>query len=406
MGFPIRAELTLIYEDGRIEKIPYDFVQGMRYGENWHQKASFLADLGAVSHSIANAKQLHGKELSFNNILDAQIALDAERELEQIGVAGIKHQNPCCYATGSTLEQAFEMAWMSDEESAFGSVISVNRNFDLETAKRMDGRFVEVLIVPSIDGAALNHLKSTKKDLRILDLGGDLGKPPEYELKPVENGILMQERDNRLYLLDIDDLFKEQHEYEGKQVGVVTDAKPDISKKGLYDFTWKVTKHGKSNAIAICREYEDGYQLIGLGAGQPSRIRSVKIATKWLAQENLEKEYYRANVPKNERMIGDREMSPDKYVETLKQRKEILPKDSSYETYLESANNYIKTIINRCVLGSDSFFPFRDGIDYAGEFGIKDIIQPGGSKKDDECVKACNEYKIAMVFTGIRHFKH
>jgi phosphoribosylaminoimidazolecarboxamide formyltransferase/IMP cyclohydrolase len=268
--FPIGAELTLIYEDGRRETVPYDTAQKIRYGENWHQKALFLANLGAISHSIANAKQLHGKELSFNNIIDAQISLDAERELEQTGVAGIKHQNNCCYATGSTLEQAFEMGWRSDEESAFGSVFSVNRNFDLDTAKRMDGRFVEVLIVPSIDGNALEHLKSKKKDLRILDLGGDLGKPPEYELRPVENGILMQERDNRLYLLDIDDLFKEQHEYEDKKVGVVTETNPRYIQKGLYDFTWKATKHGKSNAIAICREYKDGYQLIGLGAGQPA----------------------------------------------------------------------------------------------------------------------------------------
>ena len=338
---------TLSYTDGT----------RLRYGENPHQEAILYRDAAPDEAGIAATEQLHGKELSYNNYLDGDAALEAVKELaDDPGVAIIKHSNPCGYAIGATLAKAFEAAWAGDTVSAFGSVIAVTRTVDLETAQCLKGRFVEVLIAPDYSEEALAFLKGKSADLRILRLRRPLRAPqPGVALRQIGGGLLVQDRDIGLtenWFTPTEKAFPEE-------------------KRGLAEFGMKVCKHVKSNAIVLVYEYEPGgYALLGMGAGQPNRIDSLRKLALPRACENLEQRYEGAG------------------------------------TYGQTPKEYRAAIISECVLISDAFFPFADTVEAAAESGIRYVVQPGGSKRDEEVVSACDRFGIAMAFTGMRHFRH
>jgi phosphoribosylaminoimidazolecarboxamide formyltransferase/IMP cyclohydrolase len=322
----------------------------LRYGENSHQKAWLYKDLDSRESTIALTEVLHGKEMSYNNYVDGDGALEAVKDLSgRPGVAVIKHTNPCGYATGETLAEAFEAAWAGDPVSAFGSVIAVTEMVDLETAQCLDGRFVEAIIAPGYAEDALDHL-TKKKNLRILKLNKPMGKAlPQRMVKQINGGLLVQD-------VDTETLAKWE---------VPTKAPFDDSRKELALFGISAAKHTKSNAIVLVQEYKPGqFRVLGMGAGQPNRVDAL------------------------------RKLSVSKAVENLKTEK---PDISAEE---------IQQVIGECVFVSEAFFPFADSIDAANEMGAKYIVQPGGSIRDDEVIDACNKYGIAMALTGMRHFKH
>ncbi|MDD4202754.1 MAG: bifunctional phosphoribosylaminoimidazolecarboxamide formyltransferase/IMP cyclohydrolase [Candidatus Omnitrophica bacterium] len=305
-------------------------VMSLRYGENPHQKADFYKDID-MTYGIAAAKQLQGKELSFNNIMDLNAALEIVKEFDEPAAVIIKHTNPCGAATGLDLKHAYIKALECDRLSAFGSIIGVNGSVDKQLAEIFieEAGFIECVIAPEFSDEAKTIL-SQKKNLRLLELP-DLNKhkPDEKDYKKVLGGLLVQDR-------DIKDVAK-------TELKVVT--KTQVSEKDLKElfFAWKIVKHVKSNAIVIC----NGSQTVGIGAGQMSRVDSVIVA---------------------KRKAGEKARGG--------------------------------------VLASDAFFPMSDNIEVAYEAGIKAIIQPGGSVKDQEVIDACDKYGIAMVFTGMRHFRH
>jgi phosphoribosylaminoimidazolecarboxamide formyltransferase/IMP cyclohydrolase len=307
--------------------------QDLRYGENSHQDAAFYVEHDIKEASVATSVQIQGKELSFNNIADTDAALECVKEFEQPACVIVKHANPCGVAIGKNILEAYTNAFKTDPTSAFGGIIAFNRELDEATAQAIIGQqFVEVIIAPSVCQKAA-MVVSQKANVRLLESGDWQGQlTEEYDMKRVNGGLLVQERD--FGMIEIDDL------------KVVTDLSP--SKEQLEDllFTWKVAKYVKSNAIV----YSKGGMTIGVGAGQMSRIYSAKIAGIKAKDEGLD--------------------------------------------------------VEGCVMASDAFFPFRDGIDAAAAAGIKAIIQPGGSMRDNEVIEAANEHGIAMVFTGMRHFKH
>ena len=329
----------------------------LRYGENPHQDAMFYRDPKPVEACIAWAEVLHGKEMSYNNYLDADAALEAVRELAgEPGVAIIKHSNPCGYATGNTMAQAFEAAWAGDPVSAFGSVIAVSQVIDETTAKLFANRFIEVIIAPDYTPEAVAYLKAKSKNLRVLKLHKPLETARKStNIRQINGGLLVQDRDIGL----------------AEQWSSPTANTFPEEKRPLAEFGMKACKHVKSNAIVIVREYAPKcYIQLGMGAGQPNRIDSLRKLAVPRAEENI-----------NRMAAGD----------------------SAYGT---SPTSFRDKIIGECVLVSDAFFPFADNIDSAAEAGIRYIIQPGGSKKDEEVVSACDKYGIAMAFTGMRHFKH
>ena len=305
-------------------------VQDLRYGENPHQKAAFYKDEAIKEPGISTAKQLHGKELSFNNILDLNAAIEIVKDFEEPAVSIIKHTNPCGAAVADTLKKAFVDALDADRLSAFGSIVGLNKKVDSEAAKAIidEADFVECIIAPSYDETALKTLK-TKKNLRILEVpnfGTKTGKP-DLDMKKVVGGMLVQDRDLKS---DVD-------------VKVVTKKKPAKAELESLLFGWKIAKHVKSNGIVLTK----GTKTVGTGAGQMSRVDSVIIAA---------------------RKAG-------------------------------------KLASGSC-LASDAFFPKEDAVQMAKKAGVVAIIQPGGSIRDAEVIKAADEAGIAMVFTGARHFKH
>lgn len=297
--------------------------QELRYGENPHQKACFYRDnLGK-----GLLKQLHGKELSFNNILDLDSAFSIAAEFEEPAAAVIKHTNPCGAACAKTLSEAYRQAHACDPVSAFGSIVGLNMEVDEETAKEIvSSPFVEAVIAPGFTDEALETLK-TKKNMRLLT--ADASQPGKLDVKKVEWGILLQEKDIRQVKTD--------------KCEIVSERKPTEDEFKSLLFAWKVVKHVKSNAIVLVQERK----TVGIGAGQMSRVDSVKIAS---------------------RKAGKR--APGS------------------------------------VMASDAFFPFPDAVEEAAKAGVKAIIQPGGSLKDKDVIEAVNKHKMAMVFTGMRHFKH
>lgn len=323
----------------------------LRYGENSHQKAWLYTDAAAAEAAIAQTDVLHGKEMSYNNYVDGEGALEAVKELSgKPGVSVIKHTNPCGYATGETLAEAFEAAWNGDPVSAFGSVIAVTQKVDLATAELLKGRFIEALIAPDFDADALEFLKAKSKNIRLLKLRAPMAKAaPRKMIKDINGGILVQDVDT--------DLIAEWK--------VVTKTAFDESKKALAEFGVAAAKHTKSNAIMIVQEYKPGqFRVLGMGAGQPNRVDAL------------------------------RKLAVTKAVENLKlQNPEITDAE-------------IAGVIGDCVFVSEAFFPFADSIDEAHAVGARFIVQPGGSIRDDEVIAACDQYGIAMAFTGMRHFKH
>ena len=306
--------------------------QTMRYGENPHQKAAFYVEQNAPMGSIATAQQLQGKELSYNNIADTDAALECIKQFDSTPTCVIvKHANPCGVAVSDSLVDAYQRAYSTDPESAFGGIIAFNQQLDADTAQAIiDQQFVEVIIAPSISEQAQQVL-STKTNVRALESGQwNSESHNAMEFKRVGGGLLVQ--DNDLLL---------SHE-----LNIVSEVKPSDAQMEDLLFAWKVAKFVKSNAIIYAKQK----MTIGVGAGQMSRVNSARIAGIKAEHAGLE-------------VVGS-------------------------------------------VMASDAFFPFKDGIENAAQAGISAVIQPGGSMRDDEVIAAANEHGMAMVFTGMRHFRH
>ncbi|MDA7588721.1 bifunctional phosphoribosylaminoimidazolecarboxamide formyltransferase/IMP cyclohydrolase [Porticoccaceae bacterium] len=313
--------------------VQYFKTQEMRYGENPHQKAAFYTEANPTEASVATAKQLQGKELSFNNIADTDAALECVKQFDQPACVIVKHANPCGVSVAVDIGIAYDLAFATDPESAFGGIIAFNRELDAKTAEAIcEKQFVEVIIAPAVSADALAAVAS-KKNVRLLECGtwGNQ-RPQDFDYKRVNGGLLIQDRDNGMII--------------EQDLKVVSKRVPTDTEMTDMLFAWKVAKMVKSNAII----YAKNNQTIGVGAGQMSRINSARIAGIKAEHAGLE-------------VVG-------------------------------------------AVMASDAFFPFRDGIDNAGKAGISCIIQPGGSMRDDEVIAAANEHGMAMVFTGMRHFRH
>jgi phosphoribosylaminoimidazolecarboxamide formyltransferase/IMP cyclohydrolase len=307
---------------------------GLRYGENPHQKAAFYVEPGVKAACVATATTMHGKELSYNNLLDLDSALNLVREFGKPAAAVIKHNNPCGAAVASTLEEAFRKAYEGDPLSAFGSVIALNREVDEATAIQITepNRFVECVIAPDFNPTAFEVLTTRptwKKNVRLLKTGPLESPADGLDYRRVDGGLLVQARDRGAD--------------NPKTWKTVTKRQPDADELADLSFAWLVCKHVKSNAIVLAA----GGKVLGVGAGQMSRVDSVQIAVQ---------------------KAGD--------------------------------------AVSGSVMASDAFFPFRDNIDAAAKAGVRAVVQPGGSVRDQESIDACDEFGMAMVFTGMRHFRH
>lgn len=317
--------------------LEYDLKQELRYGENPHQEAKFFASTVKEPFSLATAEQLNGKELSYNNIQDANATLNIAREFDEPFCVGVKHMNPCGSATGKTIAEAWKKAYEADKTSIFGGIVAANREIDLETAQMLKPIFLEIVMAPSFAPDAL-ELLCTKKNLRVLKVDMSKDNTVRKQYVSMNGGMLVQDRD-----INTKPVSAEQ---------CVTEAKPTAEQLADLEFAWKIVKHVKSNAIVVAK---DG-MTYGVGAGQMNRIGSAAIALKQ-AQATLKEE------------------GKDIMTEGL-------------------------------VLASDGFFPFNDCVALAAEYGIKAIVQPGGSIRDEDSVKLADEKGITMLFTGERHFKH
>ncbi|PMH46223.1 bifunctional phosphoribosylaminoimidazolecarboxamide formyltransferase/IMP cyclohydrolase [Vibrio sp. 10N.286.49.B3] len=306
--------------------------QDMRYGENSHQAAAFYVEANPEEASVSTARQIQGKALSYNNIADTDAALECVKEFDQPACVIVKHANPCGVALGEDILEAYDRAFKTDPTSAFGGIIAFNRELDAATATAITERqFVEVIIAPSVSAQAV-EIVAAKKNLRLLECGEWTTKTTGFDVKRVNGGLLVQDRDQGMVSED--------------ELKVVSKRQPTAEELKDALFCWKVAKYVKSNAIV----YSKGDMTIGVGAGQMSRVYSAKIAGIKAADEGL--------------------------------------------------------VVEGCAMASDAFFPFRDGIDAAAEAGIKCVIQPGGSMRDDEVIAAADEHGMAMIFTGMRHFNH
>ncbi len=302
--------------------------QAMRYGENPHQQAALYIPAGRPARGLAAAQQLQGKELSYNNLVDLDAAWGLAQEFERPAAVIVKHNNPCGAAEQGTLAEAYRRALECDPVSAFGGVLAFNRALDLETAGELAKLFAECVVAPGYDAAA-RELLAGKKNLRLMELASGAGSEGELELKRISGGVLAQEPD--------------RHNWGEKELKCVTRRAPTREETAALLFGWKVCKHVKSNAIVFAR----GGQTLGVGAGQMSRVDSVKIAVM------------KAQLP----LAGS-------------------------------------------VVASDAFFPFPDGLEEAARAGATAVIQPGGSVRDAEVIAAADRLNVAMVFTGMRHFRH
>ncbi|MCM3693343.1 bifunctional phosphoribosylaminoimidazolecarboxamide formyltransferase/IMP cyclohydrolase [Neobacillus niacini] len=308
--------------------VTYELKQSLRYGENPHQKAAFYKKPLGSTFSIANAEQLHGKELSYNNINDADAALQIVKEFTEPAAVAVKHMNPCGIGTGTNSFTAFEKAFAADPVSIFGGIIAFNSEVDAETAGKLYGIFLEIIIAPSFTEEAFSILKA-KKNLRLLTIPFSGVKKSEMKLTTIEGGLLAQEQDT--------------FTLENASIKVATKRQPTEQEWEALKLGWKVVKHVKSNAIVVTKED----MTIGIGAGQMNRVGAAEIALKQAG----------------EKAAG-------------------------------------------AALASDAFFPMDDTVEAAAKAGITAIIQPGGSIRDEDSIKKADEYGIAMVFTGVRHFKH
>ncbi len=310
----------------------FEKVQDLRYGENPHQAAAFYRDPAARGAGIATARVLQGKDLSFNNIADADTAIECVRQFAECACVIVKHANPCGVALGAGVREAYEGAYRTDPTSAFGGIIAFNRELDAATATAITERqFVEVLAAPAVSAQAAQVLAG-KPNVRVLVLGELTAESSGMEIRSVTGGLLGQSR-------DLADLIE-------AQLTVPTRRRPSAAEMADLRFAWRVCKFVKSNAIVFAR----ALTTIGVGAGQMSRVYSTRVAAMKARDEQL--------------------------------------------------------AIAGAVMASDAFFPFRDNLDVAAEYGIRAVIQPGGSKRDDEVIAAADSHDMAMVFTGMRHFRH
>ncbi len=312
--------------------LTYEKVQEMRYGENPHQQAAFYREIGADSNSLAGSKQIHGKELSYNNINDANGALDIIKEFgyETPVAVAVKHANPCGVGTGKSIYEAYMNAYSADSVSIFGGIVALNREVDEKTAVELGKIFLEIIIAPSFASEAINIL-SAKKNIRLIELP-DLAKPNSsacLDMKKVAGGLLVQQLDTKLI--------------NESDLKCVSNRQPTEDELKQLIFAWKVVKHVKSNGICLVKDN----MTVGIGPGQTNRITALELAIKYAGKNT----------------VGS-------------------------------------------VMGSDAFFPFSDCVETAQKAGITAIIQPGGSIHDEDSIKAANDAGIAMLFTGMRHFKH
>ena len=316
-------------------ELRFDLRSTLRYGENPHQWAAFYTEPSPAATTLAAARQRNGKELSYNNLLDCDAALQLARDFDDPACCVLKHTNPCGCAVADSLEEAFVNAYSGDPVSAFGSILGFNRPVDVATAERLvePGRFIEAIVAPGYDDAAFEMLTTVpkwKKNVRLLEI-------PQFD-RPEQSPVVFRSVSGGLLAQDHDDRPPDPASWT-----VATDRQPTDAERADLIFAWAVVRHVKSNAIVLCGDRT----LYGAGAGQMSRLDSAIIAA---------------------RKAGDRAAG--------------------------------------AVLGSDAFFPFRDGVDQAAAAGVTAIVQPGGSKNDAEVVAACDEHDIAMLFTGRRHFRH
>ncbi len=314
--------------------------QELRYGENPHQPAAFYVEPNITRPCVSTAKQLHGKELSYNNILDLDSALNLAREFAGPACVVVKHNNPCGAAVNAKLADAFLQAWDGDALSAFGGIIAFNKVVDADTASAImepkAKRFVECIIGPDYEPYALEALQKWKENVRLLKTGELVGQPQGLDYRRVDGGLLVQTRDTGA---------DKPSEWK-----CVTKRQPTEAEQHALHFAWFVCKHVKSNAIVLAAtspQREQGISAVGVGAGQMSRVVSVEIAVKKAGEKS-----------------------------------------------------------KGSVLASDAFFPFPDNVHAAAAAGVTAIIQPGGSVKDQDSIDACNQHGIAMLFTGMRHFRH
>ncbi len=331
--------------------LEFDIKQELRYGENPHQKAKFFKSLKDVPYSLATAEQLNGKELSYNNIQDANAALNIVREFDEPFAVGLKHMNPCGAATGKDVVEAWKKAYEGDKTSIFGGIVAFNREVNLEVAQLLKPIFLEIVMAPSFAPDALELLK-TKKNLRVLVVNMEKSEEGQDMFVCVNGGLLLQDQDLTTKVVD--------------ESMCVTTKKPAEAELADMNFGWRVVKHVKSNAIVVVK---DG-MTYGVGAGQMNRIGSAEIALKQAAHTLAEEKAAKTGVA----------------VETLDEK----------EVARESG----------LTLASDGFFPFDDCVRLAAEYGVKAIVQPGGSIRDEDSVKFANEAGITMTVTGERHFKH
>ncbi len=330
--------LVADFLSGESEEFPFEIsvglekVQDLRYGENPQQKAAIYATCTAAGHvsGVLDARQLHGKELSFNNLLDVDAAWAAANIAAEPTASVIKHMVPCGLASRSSIAEAYRAAYEGDTVSAFGGIVGLNRPVDLQTATMLNEIFLEIVIAPGFDDDAL-HLLTRKKNLRLLEMpeSGNSAVKPRFDMRVIAGGMLLQTPD-----LEVD---------EPANWHVVTERKPSEQEWEDLEFAWKTARLVKSNAIVFARDTS----VVGVGAGQPNRLESVAIAS---------------------RKAGDR--------------------------------------ANGAAMASDAFFPFADGIVQGLEAGITAVVQPGGSVRDDEVIRAANAAGATMVFTGVRHFRH
>jgi len=309
----------------------YEKVQEMRYGENPHQKAAFYREVARYDNVLSAARQLHGKELSYNNINDANGALDTLKEFgsEMPCAVGVKHANPCGVGVGDTLLEAYQNAYEADPVSIYGGIVALNRPVDAATARKMANIFLEIILAPFFEAEALEVL-TQKKNIRLLELPALAApnSPGMLDMKKVAGGLLVQELDTALL---------------GEELKTVTDRAPTEDELCQLLFAWRVCKHTKSNGVVLAK----GKRTVGVGPGQTNRITALELAIKY---------------------AGDQ--------------------------------------VKGSVMASDAYFPFSDCVEAAQAAGITAIIQPGGSVRDQDSIDACNKAGIAMVFTGMRHFKH
>ena len=304
----------------------------LRYGENPHQNAAFYVATDSQGASVGSASQLQGKELSFNNLADADTAFECVRQFDAPACVIVKHANPCGVAVAANLREAYDRAFRTDPTSAFGGIIAFNQTLDGDTARTIvERQFVEVIIAPEVEPEA-REVCAKKENVRLLVTGGLAPSNTRFEIRSLNGGLLLQSRDAGMVTRE--------------QLEVVTKRAPSAAELDDLLFAWRVCKFVKSNAIVFAKDR----MTIGVGAGQMSRVVSTRIAAMKARDEGLE------------------------------------PRGS--------------------VMASDAFFPFRDGLDAAAQHGVTAVIQPGGSKRDAEVIAAADEHGLAMVFTGMRHFRH